>query len=98
MRWHQLKSSNIAGCSYSRKVKVLIVDFHSGFRYAYRGVPERLYRRFLNAKSHGEFFAENIKDKFEYQKLAIDSSEAEEINLQQVLQQSLDEILQKGGS
>ncbi|MBV0892143.1 KTSC domain-containing protein [Paracoccus sp. Z118] len=43
---------------------VLSVWFRSGDRYDYDGVPERVYRGFLAAGSHGAFFSHYVRDRY----------------------------------
>jgi hypothetical protein len=47
----------------------LRVRFHHGATYAYTGVPESLYGRFMAASSKGTFFATNIKGVYQSRKL-----------------------------
>ena len=42
----------------------LSVWFHKSGRYDYYGVPESVYRAFLAAPSKGEFFHDNIRDRY----------------------------------
>lgn len=43
---------------------VLSVWFKSNKRYDFPNVPEHVYRQFLNARSHGEFYNDHIKDRY----------------------------------
>ncbi len=48
----------------------LFVRFHSGGLYVYRKVPAALVQDFIAAESSGSFLNQNIKGKFEYEKIA----------------------------
>ena len=47
----------------------LYVKFTSGSTYRYKGVPKELFENLKGAESKGKFFATNIKNKFEYERL-----------------------------
>jgi len=49
---------------------VLTVVFHDGGKYEYSDVPEGIYREMLAAPSVGQFFRQNVKGAFAYQKIA----------------------------
>ena len=66
MEFVSVLSSNIQGINYDKVAQVLTVEFKSGSRYAYRGVPEEVYDDFLEAGSKGSFFANSIKDSYPY--------------------------------
>lgn len=91
MRWRTLISSDISAVSYSRTHKILLVEFHSGAQYAYKDVPYALYLRLLRAKSHGQFFHQHIKDKFDYQQIETETLKTGP-SLEEQLQQSLEQI------
>lgn len=62
------KSSNIKSSSYDAKKHVLTLTFHTGDVYEYHGVPPVEYTKFQLAKSHGEHFAENIKNNYKFKR------------------------------
>lgn len=64
----KVESSNIHSVGYDGEEEVLYVKFRSGATYAYLGVPERKAMALLEAPSKGEYFADNIKDKYEFVK------------------------------
>lgn len=66
MEFHALTSSNVRGVHYDRDTNVLTVEFTSGSRYAYKGVPADVYDDFITAGSPGSYFADNVKDAFAY--------------------------------
>ena len=62
-------SSAIRGIDYEPSSRTLLVIFIDGDGYAYFGVPPELYAAFLAAESKGRFFAEQVRDRFEYQQV-----------------------------
>ncbi len=48
----------------------LLVQFNDGHRYKFYNVPEHVKKQLMTAGSHGKFFAQNIKDKYKYEKVA----------------------------
>lgn len=62
----KVKSSNIAAVGWE---PFLVIKFKGGGIYIYKGVPEKMYEKFLKAKSKGKFFFKNIKGKFEFEKI-----------------------------
>ena len=58
-------SSEIEWIGYEHKRRMLQVEFLSGSIYQYDEVPETLYQSFLGAPSHGRFFENQIKGRFE---------------------------------
>lgn len=61
------QSSNIASAEWENEV--LTVTFKSGAAYKYEGVPQGIYDEFCTAISPGQFFASNIRGKFEGKKV-----------------------------
>lgn len=66
MEFKALASSNIGGIHYDVNTQTLTVEFKSGSRYAYHGVPADVVQDFENAGSPGQFFASDIKDTYPY--------------------------------
>jgi hypothetical protein len=62
MQRQHVTSSNIESVGY--EAGVLEVAFHSGGIYQYRGVPEGVYLSLMSASSHGSYFNDHVKDKF----------------------------------
>jgi hypothetical protein len=62
-------SREIEWIGYEHRSHMLQVEFIAGPIYQYQSVPEWLYLDFLAAASHGRFFQEHIKDKFEYRRI-----------------------------
>lgn len=45
------------------------VEFRDGGLYEYRNVPAEIFHEMTVAKSIGTYFAENIKNRYSYQKI-----------------------------
>jgi hypothetical protein len=56
-----VSSSNLVSVGYDVEDKTLEIEFQNGSIYQYYGVPERIYRGFMNAASHGSYFDAYIK-------------------------------------
>ena len=52
--------------SYDEATRELAVTFKSGKTYKYLDVPKGVYEQFVNARSHGRFFNEHIKDEYAF--------------------------------
>lgn len=63
------KSSNIFSIGYSEEDRLLEVKFKNGRLYRYDGVPPEVHEEFVNAESFGKFFASNIKDQYDTEKV-----------------------------
>jgi hypothetical protein len=48
----------------------LVVVFNTGKVYKYNNVPDDIKKDMLNADSVGKYFSENIKNKYEHEKIA----------------------------
>ncbi len=59
-----VKSSNIKSIGYEESIKTLEIEFKNGSVYQYSRVPEDIYRKLINAPSHGKYFLRFIRDKF----------------------------------
>jgi hypothetical protein len=61
----QVESEAIAEIAYDASKSTMFVRFvHGDDWYSYFVVPERTYRAFVAAESHGHFFQEHIRDRF----------------------------------
>lgn len=67
MKRTPVESSNISSIGYSNKT--LEVEFNSGSVYQYEDVPISLWVNFMQAKSHGKFFHNNVKGKYAYERV-----------------------------
>jgi len=63
-----LNSSNIQSIGW--EPTQLVVTFHNGGTYLYRQVPKTLFDQMCKAPSAGKFFHQELKGKFEFEKVA----------------------------
>jgi len=61
-------SEAIREIDHDATTHVLFVRFTDGDWYSYFDVPLDVYRAFLAAESHGRFFHEHIRDRYDYRK------------------------------
>ncbi|GAA4313269.1 KTSC domain-containing protein [Compostibacter hankyongensis] len=66
MRREAVNSSVIASVGYDEQNKILEIAFHHGGIYQYSGVPLSIYEGLMSADSLGHYFAENIRNGYEY--------------------------------
>lgn len=62
-------SRELAIVGYDGPSLTLEVTFRRGGVYHYFQVPAEIYKALLEAESMGTYFAEEIKDKYSYQKI-----------------------------
>ena len=62
-------SSNIASVGYDEDRQVLEIEFQGGEIYQYSDVPKSMYERLMSAGSKGQYFRQNIKDTYKYDKV-----------------------------
>lgn len=67
MEMQAVSSSNITAIGYDEPERRLVVEFDSGGRYSYAGVPAEVYQSFMSAPSPGKFFYGHIKGRYSYQ-------------------------------
>ena len=65
-----VQSREIAIIGYDDKTSKLEIAFRRGGVYRYLDVPEDIYKAFLSAESHGSYFQDKIKDKFDFVKVS----------------------------
>lgn len=65
-----LSSSDLEAVAYDRRHSVLLIRFRSGGVYQYENVPANVYGGLMGAASHGRYFHQWIKGRYEFQKLA----------------------------
>lgn len=63
-------SSNIKMVVYHGASLSLIIQFTNSSAYLYKGVPSLIFDEIVAAGSAGSYFAKNIRDKYETEKLA----------------------------
>ena len=64
-----VSSSNIASIGYDVNSLTLEIEFLNGGAYQYFDVPQHLYEGLMNASSHGQYLAQNIKGVYRYSKI-----------------------------
>ena len=69
MERKQVDSSNILSLGYSKKERMLEVEFKAGTVYRYFNVNKELYEQMLKAESVGKYFHINIKGKYDFKKV-----------------------------
>lgn len=67
--WIAVQSSNLARIRYREDEEALEIEFHGGRIYRYRNVPEQEFQQLRDAPSKGSYFADHIKDRYEYTRL-----------------------------
>lgn len=69
MNRQAVTSSNIASIGYDANSQTLEVEFLNGGVYQYFDVPQYIYDGIMNADSHGQYLAQNIKGAYRYSKV-----------------------------
>jgi KTSC domain len=64
MKRMPVTSSTVATVGYDPNSMTLEIEFTSSSVYQYFDVPEVEYRNLISAESIGEYFSQNIKDKY----------------------------------
>jgi hypothetical protein len=60
-------SSVIKSVDYKRRT--MLIEFNSGNKYKYKGIPRNLFDAFKNAPSIGQYFNRYIKDKYQFERV-----------------------------
>jgi hypothetical protein len=68
--WTPVDSSNLAAVGYDKKQHILFISFLDGSIYSYDGVPPEEVTGLMKADSHGEYFYDNIRLVYPYERLA----------------------------
>lgn len=63
-----VESEAIREIDHDAKTQTLFVRFVDGDWYRYFAVPRALYDAFRAAESHGRFFHDHVRDRYEYAK------------------------------
>ena len=74
-----MPSTVISHFDYDPRTEALDVEFVSGRRYRYAGVPEHVATGFREAFSKGRFFNARIRDAYRYVELADEPVAEEEL-------------------
>lgn len=69
MNRQPVSSSNIASIGYDANSQTLEIEFLNGGVYQYFDVPQHVYDELMNADSHGQYLAQNIKGAYRYSKV-----------------------------
>lgn len=69
MERQNVQSSNIDSIGYDKENLTLEIEFEHGGVYQYNGVPENEYNNLMSANSIGSYFAQNIKNNYQCQKV-----------------------------
>ena len=67
MYMHPVVSSNLQSVGYESGN--LYIRFLKGGLYEYFNVPQHIYAGLMQASSHGEYFAQNIKNTYRYARI-----------------------------
>lgn len=68
MERQRVKSANIASIGYDEDKEILEVEFQGGGVYQFAGVPQTEYQELMTAPSHGKYFAQHIKNHYEFKR------------------------------
>jgi hypothetical protein len=69
MNRQPVTSSNIASIGYDADSQTLEIEFLNGGVYQYFDVPQHVHQELMNASSHGQYLAQNIKGAYRYSKV-----------------------------
>lgn len=69
MNRQPVTSSNIASIGYDADSQTLEIEFLNGGVYQYFDVPQYVYEELMDADSHGQYLAQNIKGVYRYSKV-----------------------------
>lgn len=69
MERKSVSSSNIASIGYDEATSTLEIEFLNNSIYQYFDVPQHIYQGLMNADSHGQYLAQNIKGVYRYSKV-----------------------------
>lgn len=70
MQRQPVTSSDIRAIGFDEPSLTLEIEFNNGGLYEYANVPETVYRSLMSASSHGKYFHQYIRDKYDTRKLA----------------------------
>lgn len=69
MNRQPVTSSNIASIGYDADSQTLEIEFLNGGVYQYFDVPQHVHQELMNASSHGQYLAQNIKGIYRFSKV-----------------------------
>jgi hypothetical protein len=70
MKREPVESEAMLGVGYDGRRRVLEIEFADHDVYDYFDVPARVHRGLVRAGSHGRYFAEHIRDRYAYERVA----------------------------
>ena len=69
VEWVPLESSVFTSAAYRAGARQLYLRFHEGNIYRYFECPRSVYRALLAAESKGRYFAQNIRNRFCFERI-----------------------------
>lgn len=84
-----VSSRGIKWIRYDERTRTLDVAYTSSGEYRYFDVGPEVYAWLMKAQSKGKFVNRLVKDKYRYERLADESSESGQGDLEQLLRDSL---------
>lgn len=69
MKREAVQSSNIASIGYDENSATLEIEFLNGGVYQYFDVPKNIFNEIMEAGSHGQYLAQNIKGHYRFSKV-----------------------------
>jgi hypothetical protein len=70
VKMYPVQSSNLAAVGYNKDAYELTIAFLDGSIYRYESVPIEEYVGLMRADSHGEFFVDNIRLVYGFERIA----------------------------
>ena len=70
MTWVPAESKMLLSVAYDANKHILYLRFRSGDVYRFFDFPDETYQQFLLAESKGQFFLNNIRNNFQYERMA----------------------------
>lgn len=68
--WVRVKSSNLYSIAYDAETRTLYIKFKSRSVYAYHDVSRYRYNGLRNAGSKGQYFDQNVKENYAWDKIS----------------------------
>ena len=65
-----VESGDLAWVEYDEPMHILLIGFRNNdAEYEYAGVPRDVYESLMKAPSHGTYFHQHIKSRFQYRRI-----------------------------
>ena len=84
-----VNSKGIRWVRYDERARTLDVAYTASGEYRYFDVGPEVYAWLMKAESKGKFVNRLVKEKFQYERLDVESAASEEGDLEQLLRESL---------